>query len=52
VGNSVAPIYPGTGPQPGDYVTHGHFVLVAHADKSRECTVPQGSSEDVGKALA
>ncbi|HEY0495971.1 MAG TPA: hypothetical protein VGD48_09510 [Kutzneria sp.] len=51
-GNSVAPIYPGTGPHPGDYLTHGHFVFVVHADKSREYTVRQGTSEDVCKTLA
>jgi hypothetical protein len=51
-GNSVAPIYPGTGPQPGDYVTHGHFVFVVHADKSRAYTVRHGTSEDVCKTLA
>jgi hypothetical protein len=51
-GNSVAPIYPGTGPRPGDFVTHGYFVLVVHADKSREYTVRQGTSEDLCKTLA
>ncbi|MFI9384559.1 hypothetical protein [Kutzneria sp. NPDC052558] len=50
-GNSVAPIYPGTGVA-GDYVTHGYFVLVVHADKSREYTVRQGESEDICRTLA
>jgi hypothetical protein len=50
-GDSVAPIFPGTG-QAGDYVTHGHFVLMVHADRSREYTVRQGTSEDVCKTLA
>jgi len=50
-GNNVAPIYPGTGVV-GDYVTHGYFVFVVHADKSREYTVGQGASEDICKTLA
>jgi hypothetical protein len=53
-GDNVAPVYPGTDRNfpVGDYVTHGYFVFVVHADKSREYTVQQGASEDVCKTLA
>ena len=52
-GNNVAPVYPGTDKTfpVGDYVTHGYFVFVVHADKSREYIVRHGTSEDICKTL-
>jgi len=52
-GGAAIPVRQGnTGFSPGDYLVHGDFVLVIHADHTKELPVRLGRTEDICQTLA